>query len=132
MQQWIKQREIVFCPLHPDRHQAHSAALLLLNIEGVQHVEALAAHRLLVRYDISMVTLAVIESALTEIGFHLDNALLLKLKRALYYYTEETERANLGCSDCQARTTRDVFIKEYQRRQHGCRDPRPAHWRHYL
>ena len=132
MSMLIKQREIVFSPLHPDRNQAHSAALILIGVDGVQHAAPLSPVRLLVRYDIRQITLAIIEEALREVGFHLDNALLLKLKRALYDYTEETERANHGCPACQHKTTRDVFIKHYQNREHGCRDRRPLHWRNYL
>lgn len=132
MNSLIKQREIIFSPLHPDSNQAHSASLMLIGVEGIQHVEPMDETRLLIRYDIRRITLAIVEDVLREVGFHLDNALLLKLKRALYYYTEETERANLGCPACQIKTTRDVFIKLYQNREHGCRDRRPHHWRNYL
>jgi hypothetical protein len=128
----IKQREIVFSPLHPEPNQARAASLLLVGVDGVEHVDALETTRLLIRYDIRRITLAIIEDALAEIGFHLDNALLLKLKRALYYYTEETERANLGCRECQRKNTRDIFIQHYLNREHGCRDRRPYHWRNYL
>jgi hypothetical protein len=132
MELLIKQREIVFCPLHPDPNQAHSASLLLLGLDGIQHVEAINELRLLVRYDVRHLTLAVLEDALTEIGFHLDGSLFIKLLRALYHYTEETERANLGCAECREKTTRDVFIRQYKNREHGCRDQRPRHWRNYL
>lgn len=128
----IKQRDILFHPLQPEPNPARSAALLLHHAEGVEHVEPLNDTRLLVRYDLRQITLAEIEEALHEVGFHLDNALLIKLKRSLYYYTEETERANIGCPACQTRTTREIFIKHYRAREHGCRDPRPVHWRNYL
>lgn len=128
----IKQRDILFHPLHPDPRPARSAALLLNEIDGVEYVEALTETRLQVHYNLHKITLAIIEEALGEVGFHLDNALLIKLKRALYYYSEETERANLGCPACQIKTTREIFVKHYRNREHGCRDPRPEHWRHYL
>lgn len=128
----IKQRDILFHPLHPDPRPARSAAILLHDVDGVEYVEALTETRLLVRYELRQITLAIIEEALIEIGFHLDNALLIKLKRALYCYSEETERANLGCPPCQVKTTREVFAKHYRNRDHGCRDPRPLHWRQYL
>jgi len=128
----IKQRDIIFHTLHPEPNPARSAALMLNDVDGVEHVEAMTTTRLLVRYDLRQITLAIIEEALRDVGFHLDNALLIKLKRALHYYSEETERANLGCPACQVKTTREVFIKHYRERQHGCRDPRPAHWRQYL
>lgn len=128
----IKQRDIVFHSLHPEPRPARSAALMLNEVDGVEYVEALTETRLLVRYDLRQITLAIIEDALRDVGFHLENALLIKLKRALYYYSEETERANLGCPPCQVKTTREVFIKHYRNREHGCRDPRPSHWRQYL
>ena len=128
----IKQREILFHHLHPDHNQAQSAMVMLMGIEGIAHISAPSHVRLQLHYDISKITLAIIEESLRDLGFHLDNSLLVKLKRALYYYTEETERANLGCRDSQHQSTRDVFIKQYACRDHGCRDPRPTHWRDYL
>ena len=128
----LKQRDIIFHPLHPEPNPARSAALMLNDVDGVQHVEAMTDTRLLIRYDLRRITLAIIEEALREVGFHLDNALLIKLRRALHHYSEETERANLGCPACQNKTTREIFIKHYRARRHGCRDPRPAHWRQYL
>lgn len=127
----IKYRTITFCDLHPDPNQAQTAMLLLSDIEGVEHLHINDNGELLVGYDLRFLTLAVIEDALTELGFHLDSSLLYKLKSALYHYTEEAQRANLGldrrCAHC-----RQVFINRYQRLQHGCRDERPRHWRKYL
>ena len=86
---------------------------------------------LFVRYDITVVTLNILEEVLVELGFHLDNSLMYKLKRALYAYTEETQRANLGLEG-ESCADRKVFIQNYLRRRHGCRDDRPEHWRGYL
>jgi hypothetical protein len=72
-----------------------------------------------------------IESALREIGFYLEDSLVANLKRSLYYYLEETQLINLGHDHSQANSTLDVFINCYQQRQHGCRDGRPAHLRQY-
>lgn len=127
----IKYRSIVFCDLHPDPNQAQTAMLLLSDIEGVEHLNLDDDGVLLVGYDLRFLTLAIIEEALVEVGFHLHNSLMLKLKRALYQYTEETQRANLGldkgCCNCT-----QIFINRYQRLRHGCRDDRPQHWRKYL
>ena len=73
-----------------------------------------------------------IEDSLVELGFHLDNSLLYKLKRSLYHYTDETQRSNMGCCSDQCQCTREVFINRYQRLMHGCRDSRPRYWREYL
>jgi len=84
-----------------------------------------------VRYDVRIITLQMIEEGLTELGYHLDNSLLVRLKRALFYYTEEIERENLGVAKSSG-VTPQVFIHRYQKICHGCRDHRPEYWRNYL
>lgn len=125
----IKHREIHFVTLRPD-DQAHDASLLLTEVEGILNVQPVSPHLLLVSYDVSKITLNAIDTLLTELGYHLSSKLFAKLKRALYYYTEETQRINLGldggCKECVK-----LFINRYQRLQHGCRDDRPEHWRNY-
>lgn len=128
----IKHREIIFFNLHPDPAQAHNAMLLFSDLTGIVHQELLDPHRLRVSYDIRHITLQALEEALTEVGFHLDNSLMSKLKRALYYYTEEVQRENIGCHRGKSNCTRDIFVNRYDRLQHGCRDERPSHWRKYL
>ena len=126
----IKHREIPFRGPHPDPHQAQSAVLLLAGIEGVHRVllPHPAAEILHISYDIQFIDLRVIEEFLIETGYHLDNGVIYKLKRALYYYTEQVEQDSLGCKNC----TRRIFVETYRRRIHGCRDERPDHWRKYL
>jgi hypothetical protein len=126
----IKHREISFCPLHADPAQAQSALLLFSDVKGIINLGLINEHRIQISYDIRHLTLKDIEEVLIEIGFHLDNSLMFKLKRALYYYTEEVQRENLGCHGKNC--TRNVFINRYNKLQHGCRDERPAHWRKYL
>ena len=128
----IKVREIVFCTLHPDSDQASSAAALLLELEGVHEVEVKHASMLHVTYHLLAICLADIEGLLEERGFHLDNRLVHKIRRALFHYTEETQRANLGCAKGEANCTQKVFVNRYQKREHGCQDDRPEHWRRYL
>jgi hypothetical protein len=128
----IKLREISFCTLHPDPRQAHSAAAVLEGIEGVLELEVVEDALLRVRYHLLLVTLADLETLIEQRGFHLDNRLLQKLRRALYRYTEETQRANLGCAKGESNCTRKVFATSYKLRDHGCRDDRPQHWRRYL
>lgn len=127
----IKYRDIRFCGLHPDTSQAHSASLVLSDVDGIIKAHPLSHQTLHLSYDVTRITLSVIESALVDLGYHLDNSLMFKLKRALYYYTEETQRANLGLRECCS-TDVQVFINRYQRLRHGCRDMRPNHWRTYL
>lgn len=124
-----KQREINFCKLRPD-DQVRDAAALLAGIDGVYAATPAGPYALYVRYDVTRITLEVIEQSLTDLGYHLASNLLYKLKRALYYYTEETQRRNLGLQgNCD--TCRQIFINHYERRPHGCRDSRPEYWRHY-
>ncbi len=124
----IKHREILFCTLRPD-DQAQAASLLFDGVEGIVYARPVGRTQLLVGYDIAHVTLNIIDDALTELGFHIANHLMAKLKRALYYYTEETQRQNMGLEQCD--TCIQVFINRYQRLQHGCRDGRPEYWRKY-
>ncbi|HEY0720892.1 MAG TPA: hypothetical protein VGE50_06525 [Gammaproteobacteria bacterium] len=128
----IKHREIRFCPLHQDQAQAHSACLLLADLEGVHRAVPLDPLVMQISYDVSRLTLNILEEALDELGYHLDNSLMMKLKRALYYYTEETQRANLGLDGNTAPRNVKVFVQRYIKRRHGCRDERPEHWRNYL
>lgn len=129
-QSLIKHREVRFVALNPDPKQAHTATLLLDEVDGIVQARPISPHILHVTYDITVITLAMIEASLVEVGFHLENTLMSKLKRALYYYTEDTQRANLGLEKPSSDSTH-IFIDRYQRARHGCRDQRPHHWRKY-
>lgn len=128
----LKYREIIFNELHPDPKQAHTAALLLAGIEGVQETRPITPTLLQISYNIQHISLEQIESALIDEGFNLSCRLIHRLKRALYYYTEETQRANNGCGQANCKCTRKIFINRYTHMNHDCRDPRPEHWRKYL
>ncbi|MEN8166289.1 MAG: hypothetical protein ABFR65_02290 [Pseudomonadota bacterium] len=129
---FIKHRDIHFIELHPDPNQAQTAALLLADIEGIVRVNPANPLHLQVSYHLLDVCLQQIESGLKATGLHIDNSLIYRLKRALYYYTEETQRANQGCNHSDSKCTRKIFADRYQRLNHSCRDPRPEHWRRYL
>ncbi|HHO67677.1 MAG TPA: hypothetical protein ENK12_01480 [Gammaproteobacteria bacterium] len=130
----IKHREIWFRDPHPDPSQAQSALLVLSDVPGIIHLDIPDPARNCIRvsYDLAEINLQIIDCLLSELGFHLDNSLMSRLKRALYYYTEETEFENLGIPRDQDHTTRDIFMRCYRCKRHGCRDDRPEHWRHYL
>ena len=127
----IKCREIDFVEPHPDQHQANSAVDLLLGLDGIVSAAAPTPTRLLVTYRLPELSLELVEEMLSRIGFHLDNSLLAKLRRALVHYTEDTQCANLGCTQGQSNCTVKVFVNRYQHIRHGCRDSRPPHWRDY-
>lgn len=129
---FIKQHEIHFRNVDPAANDAREALRLLMDAQGIVNIRALMPDCIQVRYDLRQISLQVIESALTEVGFHLDNSLLIKMKRALFYYTEETQLMNWGYQHDQASSTLDVFVNCYNQREHGCRDERPEYLRHYL
>ncbi|NEX22111.1 hypothetical protein G3480_17670 [Thiorhodococcus mannitoliphagus] len=128
----IKQRVIVFQEIHPNPNQAETAALFLVEVDGILNAAPVSPVVLHVHYDVIKTTLHEIEEALTELGLHLDTGLFNRLKRALHYYTEETVRANCGCDCCDVNCTDKLFAKRYELMEHGCRDERPEHWRRYL
>ncbi len=130
MESLLKQREIVFAEPHPDKNQARSAMMLLMVVPGIEKVTILSATRLLVSYQLDQVTLLNLHDALHLVGFHLDNNLLTKLKNALYYYSEETQQANMGIKGIKS--TKHLFMNRYKQLPHGCRDERPEYWRKYL
>jgi len=128
----IRFRTIHFTPLHPEPAQAQNAMLLLSDVKGITHLELINAQKLSIGYDLKYISLRIIEQALVDVGFHLDNNLLLKIKRALHNYTEDVKRENMGYPAQDSNSTQQVFINRYQRLKHGCRDQRPDHWRRYL
>jgi len=130
----VKHREIGFRDPHPDPQQAQTALMLLADVEGILRATIPDPDRncIHVSYDLSRICLRVIEALLSELGLHLDNSLLARLKRALYYYTEENEMESLLIHDDQDHSTREIFMRCYRCKAHGCRDERPEHWRNYL
>lgn len=128
----IKHRQIPFNDLHPHSDQAQQAALFLAGVPGITHVEPDSPLLLSVRYDLLLITLEEIEESLRELGLHLDNNLLYRVKSALYRFTEETFRANCGCPRGESNCTKKVFAKRYELLDHTLRDQRPEHWRRYL
>jgi hypothetical protein len=128
----IKQREIAFRDLHPNPHQALTAARFLADLDGILSIDPVSPTLLRIRYDVLITTLQEIEEALSELGLHLDTRLFHKLMRALHYYTEDTLRANCGGRSDELNGTEKLFAKRYELIEHGCRDARPEHWRRYL
>ena len=126
-----KQREISFFEFHPDPDQCQSAIQLLNSIDEIEQCERSGPRSLIVHYNLNQISLEVIELLLIELGFHLESGLFYKLSRALYYYTEEVQRDNLGINNNSAIDTKMIFMNRYQHLMHGCRDTTPAHFRDY-
>ena len=104
-----KQREIAFCTLHADPDQAGTAAALLVDLDGIDGAERISEAVVRVAYRVSHVCLADIEALLEERGFHLDNSLINRMRRALVHYTEDTQRSNIGCAQGDSNCTTKVF-----------------------
>ncbi|HEY5602420.1 MAG TPA: hypothetical protein VIM41_04865 [Gammaproteobacteria bacterium] len=127
----IKHREILFMSPQREQDPAAAALALLNDVDGILSVSRLHPLGIRVSYQLTKITLNDIEDALQEIGFHLDNSVLSKLKRALFYFAEDTHLANLGYDHAESKSTLEIFINRHNQLPHGCRDERPAHFRHY-
>ena len=123
-----KDREIVFHPLPPG--QVERARILLEGLDGLVVMGSDDGCRLLVRYHVCEYTLEGLESALADQGFHLDNSLLTKVKRALAYFCEGVQRRNVAANEPDIKS-QQAFMKVYERHLHGDRDDTPEEWRAY-
>ena len=125
-----KERTIIFAELPPG--QLPEAAGFLGSLERLELAPGSEPRSLDVAYDLRDHSLEELESALQDRGFHLDTSLLYKLKRALYYYAEETERRNLTMPERPLKqASNEAYIRAWERRQHSDHDTTPEIWREY-
>lgn len=122
-----KTREIVFHSLRPD--QADSALEVLSGLEHVEVRRAARPNTLLLRYDLHEYSIEGIEQALTALGYHFDNALIHKLRRALWHYCEQVQRENIGARPCKPML--QAFVNAWEHHPHGDHDATPEAWRNY-
>lgn len=122
-----KRREIVFHALPPG--QADRALALLDGLPALT-VRKLGEMALEVGYCVQDYTLEWVEAALTEQGFHLEATLLIRVRRALYYYTERVQRQNLRLPEVQTKNYK-AHVEAWQKRPHGDHDETPNEWRQY-
>lgn len=123
-----KEREIVFNAL--PLGQVERALSLLDGMDGLTAEAGREPNHLLVRYNVCEYTLESLELALSNQGFHLDNSLLYKLKRALAYFCESVQRRNIAANEPDIKS-QQAFVKVYERHLHGDRDETPEEWRDY-
>ena len=123
-----KNREIIFHALPAG--QAERALVLLEGLEGLEVIIGDDGKHIRVRYHVCEYTLEGLESALSSQGFHLDNSLLSKVKRALAYFCENVQRSNVEANEPDIKS-QQAFMKVYERHLHGDRDETPEEWRDY-
>jgi len=104
---------------------AEKARLLLGNINGIEMAELVRTGRLRLRYDVRQLTLQMIEAALNDVGFILEDSLLTRIRRGLIAYCEDTQRASLGVEH-------DAEQNILSHPDTLAHDPRPHNWRNYL
>ena len=124
-----KDREIRFvCP--PDEvNQVENAARLLIDITGIELATPTQINILRVRYDVRIITLHMLESALKDVGFDLHNNLRMHFKRGVIAYCEGALRSSLGIE-----TDKQVPSLSFTKSacHHHNLDPRPDNWRNYI
>lgn len=123
-----KRREIVFHPTPPG--QVESALAFLKELPNLQ-ISRLDAHLIEVGYCIQEYTLESIEAALIRIGCHLEATLLIRLKRALYYYVERIQRENMALPEIHTKDYSMAHAEAWKKRLHGDHDDTPEEWRQY-
>jgi hypothetical protein len=126
-----KERVIRFAEFPPG--QILDAADFLGGLAGLRVAPPDAAGRsVTVVYDLHEHSLEEIETALEDMGFHLETSLLNKLVRALIYYSEETEIHNLAAPRrLLKKSQNEAYTSAWDRHPHGDRDDTPPEWREY-
>lgn len=125
-----KERSIAFARFPPD--QVPQAGACLADLPRVDVAPLPERRAVDVAYDLREYTLRRIEASVEEHGFHLDNTLLSKMKRALIHYVEETELHNLGAPELKTkRSQEEVYTQAWERQPHGDSDETPPEWRDY-
>jgi len=121
----IKNRVIRFKLSTPD--QAVKAEQLLADVPGVVYTEPTDQHCLLIRYNVEELTLQMIESALREVGFDLNDDIISNFKRAVFSYCEDALRASIGVDHHTHDNQPSISL-----RHPSLKDPRPHNWRKFV
>jgi len=121
-------RQLSFTPVPAG--QAKEALILLHDLPHLVVLGTVGDNGLLIRYELPFYTLEKIEIALIDQGFHLDNALFTKLRRALIHYCENVQCQNMAQPEQRERARR-IFAQVYDHQAHGDHDDTPPEWREY-
>ncbi|MBL8398472.1 MAG: hypothetical protein JNL84_10080 [Candidatus Accumulibacter sp.] len=125
-----KQRSIQFAKFPPG--QVPEAADVLARVDNLEVHADDPARTIAVAYDLRQHCLQKIEGELEDRGYHLDNTLLSKMRRALIYYVEETQLHNLDApARLLKRSQSEAYTHAWERHPHGDHDDTPPEWRDY-
>jgi hypothetical protein len=124
-----KHREIRFSKLRPG--QTDEARRVLAQLEHLEVEPGLLVNSVSVWYEISDYTLAALEEALVEQGFHLDSSLYSKLVRAIVYFCEDTQLRNLRQPERLIKKSNEVYVQAWEHHPHGDHDDTPPDLREY-
>jgi hypothetical protein len=111
--------------------QVEEARALLSTLPALEVGPGTMSNGISVWYDIADHSMEALETLLTDKGFHLENTLYCKLVRALVYFTEETQRRNLGQPERLIKKSHDVYSKAWEHHPHGDHDETPPELREY-
>ena len=104
----IKTREIHFSALPPG--QGRQAWLLLAGLDALEVGQYGPETSIRVTYSLEQYSLQRLENALIELGFHLDNSLFHKIRRALIHYSEQVQIENHSAPE-QLLKSHKVFVE---------------------
>ena len=125
-----KHREILFSKFPPG--QVPEAADDLKHLDEVEVAMKVEKRAVAVDYELQQHTLKELEAHLEDKGYHLDNALMSKLTRALIHYVEETQLHNLGAPDrLLKKSQNEAYTHAWEKHPHGDHDDTPPEWREY-
>ena len=125
-----KKREILFARFPPG--QVPEAANDLEHIAEIDVQPKFEKRALAVSYDLSVHTLRELDEHLIDRGYHLDNALMSKLTRALVYYVEDTQLHNMAAPEKRLkRSAQEAYVHAWEHHPHGDHDDTPPEWREY-
>lgn len=124
-----KHREIRFNKV---KHwQIPEAFALLKSLPGLEVAPGTQPNGISVWYEITDHCMESLEQLLVDRGFHLDNSLYCKLIRALVYFSEETQRRNLGQPERLIKKSHEVYSQAWEHHPHGDHDDTPPELREY-
>ncbi|WP_126443978.1 hypothetical protein [Sulfuricystis multivorans] len=124
-----KHREIRFNKV---KHwQIPEAYALLESLPGLEVAPGSQPNAIAVSYEITEYCMEALEQLLVDRGFHLDSTLYCKLIRALVYFSEETQRRNLGQPERLIKKSHEVYSQAWEHHPHGDHDDTPPELREY-